>query len=135
MFEHLQPKFGQEFEDGELKRILKEGIPPPLVRFPKLDKAKQRRRARGYQLKRKYDMTLEEYDRMIELQCGCCAVCGGRPDKPLVVDHDHDTGAIRGLLCGYCNRMLGMACDEPATLRAAAEYIEAAWERNPLECE
>jgi hypothetical protein len=44
--------------------------------------------------------------------------------KTLVVDHSHETGAVRGLLCHNCNRALGLIHDDAAVLRRAAEYIE-----------
>ena len=87
---------------------------------------KVRGRIRKYNLKRKYGLTLVVFEEMLAAQGGACALCGESPhaDHPLHVDHDHDTGVIRGLLCGHCNRMLGCAKDNPVTLRAAADYLE-----------
>jgi fructose-1,6-bisphosphatase len=61
------------------------------------------------QLKRNFGITLAEYDQMLEDQHGICAICGGvNPDgKRLAVDHDHETGKVRGLLCTSCNTRLG----------------------------
>ena len=77
-------------------------------------------------LKRKYGLTLEQYDAMLEAQGGVCAICRRpRPEeRTLHVDHDHDTGAIRGLLCFTCNNALGDFRDEPALFHAAAEYLD-----------
>jgi hypothetical protein len=76
-------------------------------------------------LKRKYGMTLEDYDRMLEAQGGACAICGRPPreDIALHVDHDHETGLVRGLLCFPCNNTLGDFGDDPTRLYAAAEYL------------
>lgn len=86
---------------------------------------------RHYGLKRYYGITGEHYGAMLAEQKGLCAVCqkpetavfNGAP-KSMHVDHDHVTGRIRALLCGSCNGMLGLAKDDPAVLRAAADYIE-----------
>jgi hypothetical protein len=82
-------------------------------------------RERAGHLKRKYGMTLEDYDRMLEAQGGGCAICGRPPreDISLHVDHDHVTGRVRGLLCFACNNTLGDFKDDPARLYAAAEYL------------
>lgn len=75
----------------------------------------------------KYGITRAELDVMLEAQGGGCAICGS--EKPnghgfrLHVDHCHETNRIRGLLCSKCNTMLGLADDDPARLRAAAQYL------------
>lgn len=72
---------------------------------------------------RLYGLTLDDWDRMVIEQLGCCAICGDAPLE-LHVDHCHETGIVRGLLCVSCNNGLGRFADDPARLRAAAEYIE-----------
>lgn len=86
-------------------------------------------------LKRKYGITIEKYEAMLALQGGGCAICGRRPrpDIALHVDHDHETGEIRGLLCFPCNNFLGDIEDDLQRLRAAAEYLEHGMEEPELE--
>jgi predicted nucleic acid-binding Zn ribbon protein len=79
----------------------------------------------------KYGVTVEDYERMLSAQGGVCILCGSAP-KPdgiraaskLHVDHDHESGAVRDLLCVTCNQGLGCFRDDPGLLRSAAEYIE-----------
>lgn len=73
---------------------------------------------------RVHGLTVDDYERMVAAQAGCCLICGDVPAR-LYVDHDHDTGAIRGLLCNLCNRAIGQLRDDPAILRRAADYIDA----------
>jgi hypothetical protein len=80
---------------------------------------------------RRYGITPERFDEMSAEQGGTCALCGGtpRPDgvkaaSRLHVDHDHETGAVRRLLCNGCNRGLGYLQDSPELLRMAADYVE-----------
>ena len=86
-----------------------------------------KRSLRKTHLKTKYGLTPEDYDRMLEDQAGGCAICGKppRPDISLHVDHDHETGRIRGLLCFTCNNGLGQFRDDPELLIAAATYVAA----------
>lgn len=70
-------------------------------------------------------ITKEQYDAMLETQLGRCAICSGEPSA-LVIDHDHDTGLVRGLLCHHCNVGIGFLGDDPSRMRLAAAYVEAA---------
>lgn len=78
-------------------------------------------------LKRKYNLSLEEFNEKLQNQNYCCALCGKTQEEEksnLCVDHDHETGKVRDLLCRVCNRALGLFKDNPQLLRLAAEYIE-----------
>jgi hypothetical protein len=82
---------------------------------------------RGYILKRKYGLHQDDYDRMLEAQNGRCAICG--TDRPggrgyaFHVDHCHDSGDVRGLLCHGCNVSLGHFKHSEAVLRSAIQYL------------
>jgi len=78
--------------------------------------------SRTYHLKRRYGITAQDADAMLERQDGLCGICRRAPAGH--VDHDHETGAVRALLCFNCNGGLGQFKDDPAVLRAAAEYVE-----------
>jgi hypothetical protein len=71
-------------------------------------------------------VTPEQYDEMLSAQGGTCAICEqvDHLGRRLAVDHDHETGEVRGLLCGRCNTMLGQMNDDPELLRRAASYLE-----------
>lgn len=74
-----------------------------------------------------YGITVETYRSMWKSQGGFCAICGevDYDGIRLCVDHDHVTGTVRGLLCGKCNRGIGLLKDSPAVLAKAALYLEA----------
>lgn len=78
-------------------------------------------------LRRKYGITPEEFDAKFAGQGGVCAICGEPPDDPrgynMHVDHCHQTGRVRGILCGSCNRGLGAFHDSVRKLASAIEYI------------
>ncbi len=81
--------------------------------------------ARRRKFKRKYNMTIEDYDQMLTAQHGLCAICEKpKKFKRLFVDHDHTTGAVRGLLCFKCNTGLGGFEDSLTLLNKAAAYLE-----------
>ena len=77
-----------------------------------------------------YKMTDAEFNDLWNLQNGRCAICctemlpRGRQPNAVAVDHNHDTGAVRGLLCQLCNRGIGAFKDDPAILQSAARYLE-----------
>jgi len=94
---------------------------------PDKDRAVRRRA----ELKANYGITPEDYERMLAEQGGRCAVCRAPAERAatreggyLCVDHDHVTGAVRGLLCGHCNAVLGYGQDSPTVLRSAIHYLE-----------
>jgi hypothetical protein len=78
-------------------------------------------------LKKKFDITLDEYDIMLFQQDGKCKICGihhTKCKKSLAVDHCHTTGKVRGLLCTHCNMLLGYAQDNINTLKSAIKYLK-----------
>lgn len=67
-----------------------------------------------------------DYFNLCERQDWRCAICQSIPEKSLVVDHDHETGEFRGLLCDACNRGLGFFRDNSRALQRAAQYVTGA---------
>jgi recombination endonuclease VII len=87
-----------------------------------------RDRAKDLRLRKQYNLTLAEYNAILEFQHQACAICK-RPARTmkmsLSVDHCHHLGLVRGLLCSMCNRALGKFADSIVKLRAAVAYLEA----------
>lgn len=86
-----------------------------------------KKRARGYTLKRKYGITLEQYDELLARQNHCCAICGRHESEfktNLAVDHSHRSGRIRGALCTACNYRLVAKHEDAELLRKIADYVE-----------
>jgi hypothetical protein len=81
-------------------------------------------------LKYQYGLSLEEFNELAAEQDGRCKICGEAESLGrLHVDHDHLTAKFRGLLCGPCNRALGLMKDNPDRLRRAAQYLEQPFTR------
>lgn len=83
--------------------------------------------------KLRYGLSPGDYDRLFAEQGGRCAICGKHQTefkKRLFIDHDHETGVVRGLLCIKCNGMLGYAKDNMGILLNAVEYLERADEES-----
>lgn len=89
-----------------------------------------RSKAQDYNLQKYYGITLEERDEMERKQKGLCAICGRKPSGGrgntgrLHVDHCHETGVVRGLLCHDCNNGLGRFQDDVGRILAAAAYVQ-----------
>jgi DNA repair exonuclease SbcCD ATPase subunit len=75
-------------------------------------------------LKRNYGMTVDEFEQRKAAQDNRCPVCGETFTDTPHVDHCHATGKVRKLLCGQCNKALGLLKDNPVAFRNAAAYIE-----------
>lgn len=95
------------------------------TRTQPIEAYKEGRRSR---LKYGFGLTPEDYQQMLVEQNGRCAICKRLPPRGYVlhVDHDHTSGAIRGLLCGECNWGLGHFGDDVVRLQAAIEYLQKA---------
>ncbi len=78
-------------------------------------------------LLRVYGITRAAYEQLLSNQGGSCAICGirspGKDRTMWCVDHDHDTGDVRGLLCGQCNAGIGNLRDDPIIIERAAQYV------------
>lgn len=85
---------------------------------------KFRKAIRNNQLLKKYGLKPGEYEALVEAQGGRCAICEVAPEGNLRVDHDHETGEVRGLLCHPCNAGIGLLRDNPVLLLKAANYLK-----------
>lgn len=95
------------------------------LRYP-LRAERQKREARESRLRIRYGMSPAQWDELVEEQGGLCAICGRElalGTKSVHVDHDHNTGAVRGILCARCNLRLGAAEDADWLAKALA-YLE-----------
>ncbi len=93
-------------------------------RYANPDKVKYMDR-RG-QLRRRYGLTPAEFEALVMQQEGMCKICRKllEPGRNTHVDHDHDTKVIRGVLCGQCNVLIGMAHNSPGILEQAITYLK-----------
>jgi hypothetical protein len=85
-------------------------------------------------LQTRYGISREEYDEILCIQNGVCGICGTKPGaRRLAVDHDHETGEIRGLLCANCNRALGNLKDDHLIAYSAYQYLKIRAEEKQIE--
>jgi len=90
------------------------------------NRKRSRANVRRGELKRKYNITPEEYEAMLERQGGVCDICHQvcRSGRRLAVDHCHSSGKVRGLLCIKCNTTVGWLEGDPELLMPAIEYLK-----------
>ena len=101
--------------------------PETLKAYYLKNKDKIQEYSRHYSRKRSFGITQQEYLQLLVDQEACCAICSTPQAElkiALCVDHDHTTGKIRGILCTYCNLMLGRAQDDINLLKATILYLE-----------
>lgn len=91
-------------------------------------KEKHRNKARANHLKRVYKIDATTFEAILQVQGGGCAICGetkcSTNKRHLCVDHNHKTGAIRGILCDTCNVGIGNLKDDVKLLRNAIAYLQ-----------
>jgi 5-methylcytosine-specific restriction endonuclease McrA len=87
---------------------------------------------KNWQLKKAYNISLDEYQSLFDLQNGKCAICNSPETDStngivhlLAVDHNHDTGEVRGLLCKKCNTAIGLLNHEQGLLDRAKQYLRS----------
>lgn len=97
------------------------------ARWHAANKTRRRPLSRAAYVKRTYGLTIEQHAALFDAQGRVCAVCGdgapGGSKKQWHVDHNHDTGVVRGLLCFSCNVGLGSFKDSTVRLSQAAAYL------------
>ena len=88
------------------------------------DKVNLPERERWQQIKKKYGLSLEQFNEMLAIQAGCCAICRDSfGEETPRVDHDHKTGMVRGLLCHPCNVAIGLFKESVPSLANAITYL------------
>jgi len=127
-FWHLPCESEEGFRD-RIDTFLKNRTPPhPIKNKPtsknripiqNADYYKQRR----FHFRRKYHITLEYYEELYKSQSGKCAICG-KEYPVLCVDHNHDTGKVRDLLCRKCNMVIGYIENNQPVLKNLEEYLK-----------
>jgi hypothetical protein len=119
--------YRDKWRKNTARDLYKEG----LIRWRRSENGRLAKRRK--RLREEYGMTVEDYKHLLASQGDVCAICkqeekaiSNQKDsvRKLAVDHDHETGVIRGLLCINCNNGLGRFKDSAALLRAAADYLE-----------
>lgn len=95
--------------------------------YRKKNAEKRKTQMREWRLKKEFDLTIDEFNQLLANQNHACAIC--RTTVPTGagtwhVDHCHESGVVRGLLCSKCNQMLGLASDNVNILRSAIKYLE-----------
>lgn len=88
--------------------------------------SKRKQMIKNGDLIRNFNITLDDYNKIFVDQEGCCAICKSHQSEfklSLSVDHCHETGKIRGLLCGNCNMALGLLKDNILNLEEAIKYL------------
>lgn len=84
---------------------------------------KNKEKERSANLQRSYGISLEKYNEIYNKQNGKCLLCG-KHKNVLQVDHSHTDGKVRGLICGKCNRAIGLIDDSPTLAEKIASYLK-----------
>lgn len=93
------------------------------LQYSKQYRKQNKDRARDNQLKRLYGITLQEYNQLLLQQNNCCGLCGIEPIKVPVVDHDHTSLKVRGIICQGCNIIVGFFEARPEAFARITNYL------------
>lgn len=104
--------------------------------YKEANRERIQRQNREAHLLKQYGITIRDFELFVQAQSGRCLICQREEGESLHVDHDHETGAVRGLLCGKCNKAIGLLDEDPALFRAAERYLRATklreWVQAPI---
>lgn len=85
--------------------------------------------SRDKHLRQRYGFDHAEYERLLMMQGGCCAICDttepGKGFRHFHIDHNHTSGRVRGLLCARCNQAVGLFKEDKKSIQRALSYLEA----------
>ena len=122
-------KILEEYHENKEMRDGRSSYCKPCASYrAKVWKQNNRDRAKDQELKKRYGISLADHIAIYKEQEGKCAICQidekDAPRQKLFVDHDHETGVVRGLLCHHCNSGLGHFMDNQDNLKRAQWYLE-----------
>ena len=110
---------------GKVERECKACARARILAWQKDNPERYAQNLRRTNLKKKYGLTPETWDELLEQQGNRCAICGeAKPRGGWHTDHCHETGIVRGILCSPCNRGIGYLKDSASVLRNAIDYLE-----------
>jgi hypothetical protein len=124
-FKRRAANWYQENRDHVIARVKKwQAENPDRVAATRQRRIRDPRRDRDQHLRRTFGLSLDDYEVLLEAQVGACAICRRKPlaGTSLHVDHDHNTGHVRGLLCFRCNGGLGQFDESIESLAVALDY-------------
>ena len=104
-----------------------DGYKPICKKCRKIEYQRNKVYIRGKFLQKKFGISLIEYNKLLDLQNFCCAICGDgiiKNKKALAVDHDHKSGKTRGLLCMNCNLGIGKVNDSIEEILKLIDYMK-----------
>jgi len=125
---HCERRQRREWRQNNLEEARRIGREQQAQRRERIGTEQNRAEQWNWMLIREYGINADEYKSMLEWQEGRCAIC--RSDEPhhasgrFVVDHDHNSGCVRGLLCGWCNSALGYVRDRPTIAQQLVDYLK-----------
>ena len=123
-------EYSKRYYEKHKEVILAKGKESPAAKASRKkyrEKPETKALIRNYKLIREYGITSKEYEELLISQKYLCAGCNIHQvdlNKTLHVDHNHDTGQVRGLLCGNCNRAIGLVKENIETLLNLITYLE-----------